>query len=61
LPSTVFTLDETEQAIITQFGEPVGDAITNAGLHVKVPFIQQSASLRQALAGLGRGRQSNHH
>jgi len=35
-----YTLDETEQAIITQFGRPVGDAVTEAGLHVKVPFIQ---------------------
>jgi len=36
----LYTLDETEQAIITQFGKPVGDAVTEAGLHVKVPFIQ---------------------
>ncbi|MCX8043045.1 MAG: protease modulator HflC [Desulfobacterota bacterium] len=35
-----YTLDETEQAIITQFGKPVGDAVTEAGLHVKMPFIQ---------------------
>jgi membrane protease subunit HflC len=26
--------------IITQFGEPIGDAITKPGLHMKVPFIQ---------------------
>ncbi len=36
-----FTLDEREQAIITQFGHPVGGAIVNAGLHVKIPFIQK--------------------
>lgn len=36
----LYTLDETEQAIITQFGKPVGEAVTEAGLHVKVPFIQ---------------------
>jgi membrane protease subunit HflC len=41
LPSAFFTLDETEQAIITQFGKPVGDARTEPGLHLKVPFIQQ--------------------
>jgi membrane protease subunit HflC len=40
LPSTVYTLDETEQAIITQFGRPVGGAKTTPGLHFKVPFIQ---------------------
>lgn len=39
--SAVFTLDETEQAIITQFGKPVGDARTTPGLHFKVPLIQQ--------------------
>jgi membrane protease subunit HflC len=41
VPTTIFTLDETEQAIITQFGRPVGDARTTPGLHFKVPFVQQ--------------------
>jgi len=36
-----YVLDERQQVIITQFGDPVGDAITNAGLHIKVPFIQK--------------------
>ena len=36
-----FVLDERQQVIITQFGDPVGDAITKAGLHIKVPFIQK--------------------
>ncbi len=35
-----FVVQEQEQAIITQFGQPVGEPITNAGLHFKVPFIQ---------------------
>jgi len=35
-----YTVDETEQVIITQFGRPVGDAVTEAGLHFKIPFIQ---------------------
>jgi modulator of FtsH protease HflC len=34
----VYTLDETEQAVITRFGEPQGNAITDPGLHFKVPF-----------------------
>jgi len=38
---TVYTLDETEQAIILQFGKPVGEAVKEAGLHIKVPFIQK--------------------
>ena len=40
LSSTLYTIDETEQVIITQFGRPVGDAVTESGLHYKVPFIQ---------------------
>ncbi|MCP4714370.1 MAG: protease modulator HflC [Deltaproteobacteria bacterium] len=35
-----YTLDETEQVIITQFGKPIGTAVTDAGLHFKLPFIQ---------------------
>ena len=33
-------VDETEQAVITQFGNPVGEAITEPGLNFKIPFIQ---------------------
>lgn len=40
LTDVFFMLDMTEQAIITQFGRPVGSAITEAGLHLKLPFIQ---------------------
>jgi modulator of FtsH protease HflC len=38
--SSVYTLSMTEQAILTQFGKPVGGAVTEPGLHMKVPFIQ---------------------
>ena len=38
---TFFTIDEAEQAIIVQFGAPVGDPITSPGLHFKIPFIQE--------------------
>ena len=31
----------TDQVIITQFGKPVGEPVTDAGLHFKVPFIQE--------------------
>ena len=34
----VYTLDETEQAVITRFGEPRGKPITEPGLHFKVPL-----------------------
>jgi len=33
-------VDETEQVIITQFGKPVGEPVTEAGLKFKTPFIQ---------------------
>lgn len=36
-----YTLDETEQAVVTQFGKPVGEAVKEPGLHWKVPFIQK--------------------
>src|SRR5437016_14665468 len=38
--SSFYTVSEVQQAIITQFGEPVGTSVTAAGLKVKVPFIQ---------------------
>lgn len=36
----LYTVDETQQVIITQFGKPVGDPKTEAGLKFKLPFIQ---------------------
>lgn len=38
----IFVLDESKQAVITQFGNPIGDPITAAGLHFKTPFIQRA-------------------
>jgi membrane protease subunit HflC len=40
LSNSFYSLDETEQVIITQFGAPVGSAVTEPGLKMKVPFIQ---------------------
>ncbi|MGB9496422.1 MAG: protease modulator HflC [Dissulfuribacterales bacterium] len=37
-----FIVDETQQAIVTQFGKPVGKPITTPGLHMKLPFIQDT-------------------
>jgi len=37
-----YTVNETEQVVITQFGKPVGAPITEPGLHVKLPFIQNA-------------------
>ncbi|MGB9837067.1 MAG: protease modulator HflC [Candidatus Saccharicenans sp.] len=38
----IYTVSETNQVIITQFGEPIGSAVTSPGLHFKVPFIQKA-------------------
>src|SRR3954462_13224820 len=36
-----YTIHQTEQVIITQFGKPVGEPRTEPGLHFKIPFIQE--------------------
>src|SRR3989338_8334770 len=38
----LFIVDETRQVVITQFGKPVGNPITSAGLNFKMPFIQDA-------------------
>lgn len=45
LSGAFYTVDQTEQVIITQFGRPVGDPITEPGLHFKIPFVQNVNSL----------------
>ncbi|MBL9007018.1 MAG: protease modulator HflC [Myxococcales bacterium] len=40
LLSSIYSVNEVEQVIVTQFGKPVGAAVTSAGLKVKLPFIQ---------------------
>ncbi len=42
LVDAVYVVSETNQVIITQFGEPIGGAVTSAGLHFKAPFIQKA-------------------
>lgn len=42
LVDAVFIVSETNQVIITQFGEPKGGSINAAGLHIKAPFIQKT-------------------
>ena len=34
----LYIVDEAEQAIIVQFGEPIGDVVTDPGMHVKMPW-----------------------
>ncbi|HAR41354.1 MAG TPA: protease modulator HflC [Bdellovibrionales bacterium] len=38
--SAAYVVPEGRQAVITQFGRPIGTPVTSAGIHVKMPFIQ---------------------
>ena len=40
LLQSTYVIDQAEQAIVVQFGEPVGELVNTAGLHWKLPFIQ---------------------
>ncbi len=48
---SMFSVDQTEQAIVTQFGQPVR-VITQPGLNFKIPFIQQVISLERRILDL---------
>lgn len=39
---TVYIVYETDQVVITQFGEPLQEPVTDPGLHFKIPFIQKA-------------------
>ena len=38
---SAYTVNQAEQVIVTQFGRPVGDPVTEPGLNFKLPFVQQ--------------------
>ena len=42
LSGTVYQVGETEQVVITEFGQPVGQAVATPGLHLKKPFVQKA-------------------
>ena len=42
LSGAAYTVNMREQVVITQFGEPKGKPITEAGLKFKIPFIQKA-------------------
>lgn len=39
--NAAYVIDQAEQGIIVQFGEPIGDVVSDPGLHWRVPFIQE--------------------
>jgi modulator of FtsH protease HflC len=41
ISDAAFVIDQAEQGIIVQFGEPVGEVIAEPGLHWKKPFVQE--------------------
>lgn len=41
LSNSLFVVKESQQAIVTEFGRPVGESITSPGINIKVPFIQE--------------------
>jgi membrane protease subunit HflC len=49
--ATLFTVTQTEQVLITQFGDPVR-VITQPGLHVKTPFVQTVITFDKRLLNL---------
>ena len=36
-----YTVSQSEQVIVTQFGKPVGEPVSEPGLHFKLPFVQE--------------------
>jgi len=40
IAQSAYVVRESEQVIITQFGKPVGEAVKDAGIHFKIPFVQ---------------------
>ena len=42
ITGAAYTVKEYHQVVITEFGKPMGEPITKAGLHFKTPFIQKA-------------------
>ena len=42
LTQSIYVVNETQQVVITQFGKPIGDAVTEPGLKIKTPFVQKA-------------------
>ena len=42
ITGAAYTVKEYHQVVITEFGKPIGEPITKAGLHFKTPFIQKA-------------------
>ena len=49
LISSGYTVRETDTVILTQFGKQIGEPVTDAGLHWKIPFIQSVNRIEKRL------------
>ncbi len=47
----MYVVSETDQVILLQFGEPIGDPVITPGLHFKMPFIQTPARMEKRILG----------
>lgn len=54
--SSLYTVNETQQALVIQFGD-VRDQVREPGLHVKVPFIQNVVYIDKRVLNLETSRQ----
>ncbi len=41
ITSSIYIVNEREQVVLTQFGRPIGNAVTTPGVNFKIPFIQE--------------------
>ena len=53
--SGIYTVSEQERAVITQFGKVIGES--GAGLHFKIPFIQNVRKVNMTTVGMTFGYQ----
>lgn len=47
--NSFYTVNETEQVILTQFGQVVDEPVTESGIHFKIPFIQKTNVLEKRI------------
>ena len=49
LYSSLYTVEEGMQAVVVQFGRPIGETVTESGLHIKLPFVQKVLKFEKRL------------
>ena len=42
LAQSMYIVSEYEQVVVTQFGKPIGDPVTEPGIKFKAPFVQKA-------------------